>query len=84
MTVSNKFVTLNFSHDSKNEFVAIMHSVLDNVKFDAFETYTEEFEGSYRTDVYLTGDIETILRSVEVSYENKSIDCSWNVDTLLD
>lgn len=81
--MSNKFVTLNFVH-SNPEIDSILTSVRTHLRFDDIETHTEEFEEGYLTDVYLMGDVENILRSVEVSYENKNIDCSWSVVDLLD
>jgi hypothetical protein len=80
--MSEKFVTLNFTHPSP-EIDSILSLVRTHLRFDTLETHTEDFEEGYLTDVYLTGDVEDILRSVEDSYEKKNIDCSWNVDTLL-
>ena len=82
----SKFVTLSFTHETESQFVDVMNSVLDHVKFDRFETHLEPLDGEpgYLTQVYLTGDVETILDSVRESYESKKINCGWSVDTLLD
>ena len=83
MSMSEKFVTLNFTHQSP-EIDFILSQVRTHLKFEGLETYTEEFEEGYLTDVYLTGPIDVIIESVIENYENNNIDCSWNVDTLLD
>jgi hypothetical protein len=77
--MSDKFVTLNFTHQSESDVDVFLSKVRTHLRFDTLETYTEDFEEGYLTDVYLKGDVDDILRSVEDSYENKNINCSWSI-----
>ena len=81
--MSDKFVTLNFTHQSP-EIDFILSQVRTHLRFDTLETYTEEFEDKYLTDVYLTGPIDVIIESLVENYENKNINCSWDIVDPLD
>jgi hypothetical protein len=81
--MSEKFVTLNFTHQSP-EIDFILSQVNKHLKFNTLETYTEEFEDKYLTDVYLTGPIDVIIESLVENYENKNINCSWDIVDPLD
>ena len=80
MPVQNKFVSLSFVHENKSDIKSIVRSVTD-LTYDTLETFTEplEDEPGFMTEVYLTGDTDTIIESVREAYESKKIDCGWTV-----
>ena len=80
MPVQNKFVSLSFTHENKSDLKSIVRSVTD-LTYDSLETFTEplEDEPGFLTDVYLTGNVEDIVRSVREAYESKKLDCGWTV-----
>jgi hypothetical protein len=79
--MSEKFVTLSFTHQTWSDFKNIMRNVIE-LTYDSLATHTEllEDEPGYLTEIYLKGyDIDSILQSVREAYENKTIDCDWTV-----
>ena len=78
--MSEKFVTLSFTHENKSDIKSIVRSVTD-LTYDTLETFTEplEDEPGFLTEVYLTGNVEDIVRSVREACESKKLDCGWNI-----